>query len=152
MNLLKQLNENKMKNHKTFYYLIVIAAALLMIFLSAKLFLTDKSIAANNDSNNEFFPQDYRIISPKIPDHITIFGEDVPLDNFEVYERVEREILVNTYWHSATILAIKRAARWFPVIEPILKQNNIPDDFKYLAVVESNLDNVVSPAGATLSK
>lgn len=149
MNLLKQSNENKMKNQKTFYYLIVIAAVLLMIFLSAELFLTDKSIAANNDSNNEFFPQDYRIISPKIPDHITIFGEDVPLDNFEVYERVEREILVNTYWHSATILAIKRAARWFPVIEPILKQNNIPDDFKYLAVVESNLDNVVSPAGAT---
>ncbi|OQY73005.1 MAG: murein transglycosylase [Ignavibacteriales bacterium UTCHB2] len=138
-----------MKNQKTFYYFIVIVAALLLMFLSAKLFLTDKSIAANNDSNNEYFPQDYRIISPKIPDHITIFGEDVPLDNFEVYERVEREILVNTYWHSATILAIKRAARWFPVIEPILKQNNIPDDFKYLAVVESNLDNVVSPAGAT---
>jgi len=149
MNLLKQLNKNKMKNQKTFYYLIVIVAALLLMFLSAKLFLTDKSIAANNDSNNEYFPQDYRIISPKIPDHITIFGEDVPLDNFEVFERVEREILVNTYWHSATILAIKRAARWFPVIEPILKQNNIPDDFKYLAVVESNLDNVVSPAGAT---
>ncbi|HQJ47439.1 MAG TPA: hypothetical protein PK195_12370, partial [Ignavibacteriaceae bacterium] len=99
MNLLKQLNENKMKNQKTFYYFIVIVAALLLMFLSAKLFLTDKSIAANNDSNNEYFPQDYRIISPKIPDHITIFGEDVPLDNFEVYERVEREILVNTYWH-----------------------------------------------------
>ena len=66
-----------------------------------------------------------------------------------MYERVDREVLVNTYWHSATILAIKRAARWFPVIEPILKQNNIPDDFKYLAVVESNLENVVSPAGAT---
>ncbi len=95
------------------------------------------------------FPQDYKIISPKIPNNITIFGEGVPLENFEVYERVDREILVNTYWHSATILAIKRAARWFPVIEPILKQNNIPDDFKYLAVVESNLENVVSPAGAT---
>ena len=95
------------------------------------------------------FPQDYKIISPKIPDNISIFGEKVPLENFEVYERVDREVLVNTYWHSATILAIKRAARWFPVIEPILKQNNIPDDFKYLAVVESNLENVVSPAGAT---
>ena len=58
---------------------------------------------------------------PKFQNNITIFGEGVPLDNFEVYERVDREILVNTYWHSATILAIKRAARWFPVIEPILK-------------------------------
>ncbi len=80
---------------------------------------------------------------------LKIFGEVVPIENFEVYERVDREILVNTYWHSATILAIKRANRWFPVIEPILKENNIPDDFKYLAVVESNLENVVSPAGAT---
>ncbi len=66
-----------------------------------------------------------------------------------VYERLDREILVNTYWHSATMLYIKRARRWFSVMEPILKKNGIPDDFKYLAVTESGLDNVVSPAGAT---
>ena len=62
---------------------------------------------------------------------------------------MEREFLSNTYWHSATILAIKRANRWFPLIEPILKKNNIPDDFKYLCVAESNMENVISPAGAT---
>jgi hypothetical protein len=66
-----------------------------------------------------------------------------------VRERIEREFIVNTYWHSLTILAIKRANRWFPVIEPILKKNNVPDDFKYLCVTESTLENVVSPAGAT---
>ncbi len=71
------------------------------------------------------------------------------LENFEVYERLDREMIVNAYWHSATILALKRANRWFPVIEPILKRNNIPVDFKYLAVAESNLENVISPAGAT---
>ncbi len=71
------------------------------------------------------------------------------MTNYEVFERIEREFIVNTYWHSATLLAIKRANRWFPVIEPILKANNIPDDFKYLCVAESYLRNVISPAGAT---
>lgn len=149
MNLLKQLKDTILNMNKTFYYSFVVIAITGLIFLFAQLFFTDKSIAAMDETNNVLFPQEYKIISPKIPNSITIFGEGVPLENFEVYERVDREILVNTYWHSATILAIKRAVRWFPVIEPILKQNNIPDDFKYLAVVESNLENVVSPAGAT---
>ncbi|MBP9581929.1 MAG: lytic transglycosylase domain-containing protein [Ignavibacteriaceae bacterium] len=120
-----------------------------MLYISTNIFFTNNTFAVVVENNDGKFPQDYKIISPKIPDNVSIFGEGVPLENFEVYERVDREILVNTYWHSATILAIKRANRWFPVIEPILKQNNIPDDFKYLAVVESNLENVISPAGAT---
>jgi hypothetical protein len=86
---------------------------------------------------------------PEIPSEVYLFGEKVPLENFEVYERLDRELVVNTYWHSSTILALKRAARWFPIIEPILKQNDVPVDFKYIAVAESNLENVVSPAGAT---
>lgn len=86
---------------------------------------------------------------PEVPEELYLFGEKVPLENFEVYERIDRELVVNTYWHSSTIIALKRAARWFPVIEPILKKNNVPVDFKYLAVAESNLENVVSPAGAT---
>ncbi len=97
----------------------------------------------------EDFPQGYRIISPDIPEYLEFAGEKIPTENFDVYERMEREFLSNTYWHSSTILAIKRANRWFPVIEPILKKNNIPDDFKYLCVAESNLENVISPAGAT---
>ena len=89
-----------------------------------------------------------RIITPKIPDDINFAGEKVPLGNFEVKERIEREFLVNAYWYSATILGIKRSNRWFPVIEPILQKYNIPDDFKYIPVIESNLYNSVSPAGA----
>ena len=89
-----------------------------------------------------------KIYTPSIPGKLDFAGENVPLDNFEVYERIDREFLVNTYWHSFTILAIKRAARWFPIIEPILKRNNIPDDFKYVAVIESGLYNAVSPSGA----
>jgi hypothetical protein len=87
-------------------------------------------------------------VSPKIPEELEFCGEKVPLYNFEVYERLEREFIVNTYWHSLTILTLKRANRWFPVIEPILAKNNIPDDFKYLCVTESTLLNLISSANA----
>lgn len=87
--------------------------------------------------------------TPTIPSEVYIFGERIPLESFDIYERLERELIVNTYLHSATLLGLKRSGRWFPVIEPILKENNIPDDFKYLALAESNLDNVISSAGAT---
>jgi hypothetical protein len=149
MSVLLRLKQNFTKKSKTYYFLAGALSIVGIIFISTNLFFTQNTIAAIDENQDSLFPQDYKIISPKIPNNLIIFGEGVPLDNFEVYERVDREILVNTYWHSATILAIKRAARWFPIIEPILKQNNIPDDFKYLAVVESNLENVVSPAGAT---
>ncbi|MCB9206245.1 MAG: lytic transglycosylase domain-containing protein [Ignavibacteriales bacterium] len=99
-------------------------------------------------SNSDKFPQDYKIVTPKIPNDLEFCGEPVPVYNFEVYERLEREFIVNTYWHSLTILTLKRANRWFPVIEPILKKNNIPDDFKYLCVTESTLLNLISPANA----
>ena len=83
-----------------------------------------------------------------IPDSVTFAGEDVPTDIFYVREQLDRELTVNTYWHSSTILSIKRAHRWFPVIGPILAKNGIPGDFKYLALIESGLMNVVSPSGA----
>lgn len=94
-------------------------------------------------------PQSLQIVVPPIPEKVEIFGEEVPLLDIDVRERLEREIIVNTYWHSNTILMLKRSKRWFPVIEPILAKNNIPDDFKYISVIESNLDNLVSPAGAS---
>lgn len=89
-----------------------------------------------------------KYISPKIPEKVNFAGERIPLEDPEVRERFDRELIVNCYRHSATIRYIKLANRWFPVIEPILKRNGVPDDFKYLAVAESGLDNVVSPAGA----
>ena len=75
-------------------------------------------------------------------------GERVPLEMFNIRERYEREILSVCYFHSNTMLLVKRSARWFPVIEPILKKYGIPDDFKYLCVAESTLTNAISPAGA----
>ena len=77
-------------------------------------------------------------------------GEKVPYAaDFEVRERIDREVLGNTFSHSRTLLVIKRAGRWFPVITRILKENGVPDDLKYVAVIESDLSNVISPAGAT---
>lgn len=84
----------------------------------------------------------------KLPEKLEFAGEPVPLDQADVLERFEREIYVNAYWHSNTLLLIKRSGKFLPVIEPILAQNGIPDDFKYLAMIESGLMNVSSPAGA----
>jgi membrane-bound lytic murein transglycosylase D len=83
-----------------------------------------------------------------MPDSIDFAGERTPLQISDVKERFERELLVNANLDATTLLVIKRANRAFPVIEPILKKYGVPDDFKYLAVIESNLVNAVSPAGA----
>jgi membrane-bound lytic murein transglycosylase D len=76
-------------------------------------------------------------------------GEKFPMDNFDVRQRLDAELLRNVYYHSQTILAIKRANAIFPVIEPILKEEGVPDDIKYLAVAESTLANAISPVGAS---
>lgn len=75
-------------------------------------------------------------------------GETVPMHITDVQERYDREMTINKNLHASTELVIKRANRMFPVIEPILKKHGVPDDFKYLAVIESKLENAVSPAGA----
>src|SRR5690606_23336231 len=90
----------------------------------------------------------YNVYALKIPDELNFADEPLPLSIPDVYERMDRELLVNTYWQSNALLMFKRAQKYFPVIEPILRKHGIPDDFKYLAVIESGLTNAVSPAGA----
>lgn len=94
------------------------------------------------------FVRHTRVLPPEIPAKASFAGEEAPLDLVYVREALDREIMAGTFMHSTSIMVFKRAKRWFPVIEPILKKNGIPDDFKFLAVAESNLINVVSPAGA----
>lgn len=94
------------------------------------------------------FNNKYGIFSIVKPESISFAGENAPLFSDDIWERYDKEILKNVYWQSNTMLYLKRANKYFPIIEPILKQNNIPDDFKYLALIESGLENVVSPAGA----
>lgn len=97
-----------------------------------------------NGENNQL----YTVAAVKIPQELYFAGEKVPLDNFDTRESLDRELLINTYFHSQTFLFIKRSVRFFPLIEPILKNYGIPDDFKYLSVIESGLENSVSPKQA----
>lgn len=87
-------------------------------------------------------------ISIDIPESASFAGESVPLHLPDVRERFDRELHINSYLHNSTIFILKRANRWLPQIEPILKANNIPEDFKYMPLIESALLNEVSPRGA----
>ncbi len=128
----------------TIFINIILAIGLILAF-----FINSTNSESNPEKRYyENYKNDYRIYSPPIPTKIDFAGEKTPLNIFYIAEKYEREILVNTYWHSNTLLLLKRANRWFPIIEPILKKNNIPNDFKYLALIESGFTQIKSPAGA----
>ena len=137
---------------------LLIACGLAVILIGATAAITF-SIAQSNDEQMEeyagtdreylFFEQiDHITHDIELPESMTFCGEEVPLDLFYVRERLERELMVNTYRHSATILLLKRTTRWFPVMEPIMEKNGLPEDFKYLSMIESELTNAVSPSKA----
>ncbi len=88
------------------------------------------------------------INQPPIPSYLTFAGEEVPLHVYDVRERLDRELLVNTYYHSKTMQILKLANRHFKDIEPILAERDIPDDFKYVAMAESGLIHAISPMAA----
>ena len=91
----------------------------------------------------------YCVTPPTVPEEVSFDGETIDLRRYDRRERMDREMMSFTYMHSTTMLLVKRANRYFPIIEPLLKENGIPDDFKYLMVIESNLNNIArSPAGA----
>ncbi len=117
------------------------------IFAAAAIFsFSEKAIAENNEKTLFVFESKFSPV--KIPGNVDFAGEKVPLNIFDVHERLDRELLVNTYWHSNTFQNFKNAYRYFPVIEKILAEEGVPDDFKYLALAESGLKNVVSPSNA----
>jgi hypothetical protein len=89
-----------------------------------------------------------KIFSLVLPDRAEFAGEEAPLGLYYVREGLDRELMVNTYWHSSTLLMLKKSNRYFHIIIPILKKHNIPEDFKYLALIESGLTNIQSQAGA----
>jgi len=124
--------------------IVLISATLINATTFAK---QDSSIESVRDSIKNT-SESYEIKALKIPKGINFAGEIVPIERADIKERMDRELLVNTYWQSNSLLLIKRAHKYFPIIEPILKKNGVPDDFKYLALIESGLQNVTSPAGA----
>ncbi len=103
-------------------------------------------IAATTDiSLSDMLPQIVK--SVKLDRGYNFAGEPMPL-NEDTRERLDRELTVNAYWHSSTLLNIKLANKYLPAIEKILREEGVPEDFKYLAIAESGLRNVSSPAGA----
>ena len=124
----------------TFYS---IGALLLVGFIA--LAFSSQPLSEDKYSSAE---NDYNVYALEIPEVLEFSGEVMPLQSPDIRERMDRELLVNTYWQSNGLLLIKRSHRYFPVLEPILKSYGIPDDFKYLALIESGLQNVTSPAGA----
>jgi hypothetical protein len=124
-----------------------ILACLGLLSLSA-LFIFAVQDAPSDENLEKKIINDYNVYALSVPENLNFAGEPMPLNDPDVLERMDRELLVNTYWQSNALLMFKRANKYFPVIEPILKKHGIPDDFKYLAVIESGLTNAVSPAGA----
>lgn len=90
----------------------------------------------------------YEIQALQLPENLDLAGERVPIERQHIRERMDRELLVNTYWQSNGLLLLKRANKYFPILEPLLKKYGLPDDFKYLAVAESALIDETSSAGA----
>lgn len=120
---------------------------LLMILLSSSGFIINGSLR-DDDKQQQLIEQNYKVYSWPIPEYVLFAGNKISLKSYDVKERFDRELLTNVYWQSQTILMLKRANRFFPVIEKVLKNEGLPNDLKYIALIESGLLNVVSPAGA----
>lgn len=134
---------------KTNYLLLFSGTGFLL--MTALFLLSGKDAPVENRVDN-IDPKFYtlsQINSIPVPDRVDFCGETINLDRFDLRERFDREINTFAYLHATTLLYFKRANRYFPVIEPLLKKNGIPDDFKYLCLIESNLDiRALSPANA----
>ncbi|MFM2395055.1 MAG: hypothetical protein RLZZ546_3038 [Bacteroidota bacterium] len=101
----------------------------------------------NKQTKGDVYDLPQVVRPPKIKSSLSFAGEAIHM-NIDIKERMERDLITNSYFHTSTVMAIKNAPRYFPMIETILAEKGIPDDFKYLCVAESNLTNATSPANA----
>ena len=120
--------------------------SVLSILIIAFIFIN--AINKNGSNPEPSTHSTYKIKAIKLPDNLNLAGERVPVEIPDVKERMDRELLVNTYWQSNGLLLIKRANKYFPILEPLLKKHNLPDDFKFLALAESGFIDETSSAGA----
>jgi hypothetical protein len=123
---------------------LIFGAIIILVFT----FSSHKDNMDDQKTKNNEKVVNQEVVAPKLPKSISFAGEKAPLEIFYVREGLDKEMLINAYWHSSTIMLLKKANRFFPMIEPLLKENNIPNDFKYLALIESGFNTVVSPSGA----
>lgn len=145
MNKLTDVLRNGLKRH--WRKLLTLPVFALVVIL-LRLFTFSSANPVSDEAYRSYFNANYKVFGLTIPKDLNFCGEGVPVEDFTIRESLERELMVNTYWQSQTLLFHKKANRWFPVIEPVLKRNGIPDDFKYVAIIESGFSNVVSPQKA----
>ncbi|MFT5892648.1 MAG: membrane-bound lytic murein transglycosylase D [Dokdonia sp.] len=138
-----------MKRIERIFAAIGLLAVVIVAINAVQLPDDEIKVDAEQIEKEEVLVNDYNVYALPIPDGLNFAGEAVPVENPDIKERMDRELLVNTYWQSNSLLLFKRANKYFPIIEPILAAQGVPDDFKYLAVIESGLTQAVSPARAT---
>ena len=119
-----------------------------LLLFSAILLVGSSFLQPNSAFKSYGLSDPSKVFALDIDEAYSFAGETVTLDEHDLRERMDKELLVNTYWQSNMMLMIKRSNKYFPTIERILKEEGVPDDFKYLAVIESGLENVNSPVGA----
>jgi len=142
----KNSSENNSILSKVFMFLSVVA---FIVIIGGLFFNSQSPTAQNRVVQTPTGPQELYFVAVKLPEKLDFAGERVPLENYDVSESLDREMLIATNYHSQELLYLKKTTRYFSIIEPILKKNEIPDDFKFLALAESGfMDKVVSPAGA----
>ncbi|MCC6372449.1 MAG: transglycosylase SLT domain-containing protein [Bacteroidia bacterium] len=126
----------------------MLAILFLVLYVAAyvylRIYIYEPSANKVSYKNNNFY-----VFGLNIPAHLDFCGEKIPSNDMGIKKDLEKEFFNDTYWKAHSTILFNRAQRWFPVIEPILKEEGVPNDFKYLAVIESHLSNVTSPAGAS---
>ncbi|MCX6240134.1 MAG: lytic transglycosylase domain-containing protein [Bacteroidia bacterium] len=142
----KNSSKNKSDLSKVFVFLSVVAVSVII----GGLFFNSRPAGVNNRVvGTATGPQEIYFTAVTLPEKLDFANEPVPLENFDIRESLDREMLIVANYHSQELLYLKKSNRYFSIIEPILKENEIPDDFKFLALAESGfLDKVISPAGA----
>ncbi|MBA3704843.1 MAG: lytic transglycosylase domain-containing protein [Bacteroidetes bacterium] len=147
--MLKQFFYRLVQFFQSFKKYFIAFGCVILLLSSIKILSSLYSTNYSDSDYEDYFNEDHKVFSIRIPKKLNLAGEKVPIANFKVREAIEHELIKNTFWQSHSLLLHQRANRWFPLIERILKKNNVPEDFKYLALIESQLSNVVSPQGAT---
>ncbi len=127
-------------------YSLILASFLTIAFFASYYSDTKAPMESEKAVDSNILPQVIKPVNLNRP--FDFAGEALPMDNFDVRERLDRELLLNTYQHTSTILHLKNMYKYFPMMEKVLAEHGVPDDFKYLAVAESSFRNAISSAGA----
>jgi len=141
--------KKKFSNYIPYFSLNKIFVKILVgVFVWFLIIIINHHRKLNTNFHLSYSDSNYKILGLNLPKDLSFAGERVPQNNFQIKENLEKEFIVNKSWKSTSQLLFNKSQKWFPIIERILKEEKVPDDFKYIAMIESHLSNIVSPMGA----